>query len=91
MISNKYVLAGVPFVVWMIFFDANSMRMQRELNGEIEKLNQSIAFYSAELENDRKELNELESNPKAFEKYAREKFWMHKTGEELYVFDFQDE
>ena len=89
--SNKFVLAGVPFLVWMIFFDANSYFMQRELDREIDKLNQSISFYSSELEHDREELRELESNPKAFEKYAREKFWMHKKGETLYVFDFQDD
>lgn len=88
--SNKYVITGLPFLVWMFFFDANSYVMQRELNAEIAKLQQSIAFYQSELETDRVELSELESNPQAFEKYAREKFWMHKAGEEIYVFEFQE-
>ncbi len=89
--SNKYLLTGIPFVIWMFFFDANSWLMQRELDGEIQKLEQSIDFYNTELEHDREELDELLSNPKAFEKYAREKFWMHKPGEELYVFEFQQD
>ena len=88
--TNKFVVTGLPFLVWMFFFDANSYMMQRELNGEISKLKQSIGFYQSELETDRVALHELESDPKAFEKYAREKFWMHKEGEEIYVFEFHE-
>ena len=90
-VSNKYFFTGLPFVVWMIFFDSNSWLMQRQLNEQINKLNESINYYSTELERDRVALRELESNPEAFEKYAREKFWMLKDGEEIYVFETQTE
>jgi len=90
-VSNKYFLTGVPFLVWMLFFDDNSLLLQRELNQEMDKLEESIEFYQTELEYDRVELKELESNPAAFEKYAREKFWMHRPGEEVYVFEFVEE
>lgn len=88
-LTNKYLLTGIPFVVWMLFFDANSWLIQQELNTQIEKLEQSIKFYASELEVDRVALKELESDPRAFEKYARERFWMHKPGEEVYVFEFE--
>lgn len=71
----------------MAFFDANSLVILNELDAEIDKLNQSILFYTQELEVDRVALEELESNPEAFEKYARENFWMHKPGEEVYIFE----
>jgi cell division protein FtsB len=90
-VSSKYFLTGVPFLVWMLFFDDNSWLLQRELNQDIDKLEESIEFYQTELEHDRVELEELESNPAAFEKYAREKFWMHRPGEEVYVFEFEEE
>ena len=90
-VSSKYFLTGVPFLVWMLFFDDNSLLLQRELNQEMDKLEESIEFYQTELEYDRVELKELESNPAAFEKYAREKFWMHRPGEEVYVFEFVEE
>jgi hypothetical protein len=32
-------------------------------------------------------LQELETNDEAFEKYAREQFWMHRSGEEIYIFE----
>ena len=90
-LTNKYLLTGIPFIIWMLFFDANSWLIQKELNMQIDKLQQSIQFYSSELETDRVALEELESDPKAFEKYARERFWMHKPGEEVYVFEFEKE
>ena len=37
-ISNKYVIILVLFVVWMGFFDENSYMNHRELNQEIDKL-----------------------------------------------------
>ncbi len=90
-VGNKYFFTGLPFVIWMLFFDDNSWLMQRELNQEIKQLKQSISFYQSELSRDRQALHELESNPAAFEKYAREKFWMHRPGEEVYFFEFVEE
>jgi cell division protein FtsB len=87
-VGNKYFLTGLPFAIWMLFFDDNSWLMQRELQEEIDELEESITYFETELERDRKALHELESNPAAFEKHARENFWMHRPGEEIYVFEF---
>ena len=75
----------------MLFLDTHSVLIQRNLSSEINTINQDIEFYETELQSMRSELSELESNPKAFEKYAREKFWMHRPGEEVYVFEFVEE
>ena len=90
-VGNKYFLTGLPFAVWMLFFDDNSWLMQRELQQEIDELEESITYFKTELEQDRTKLKELESNPAAFEKYARENFWMQRPGEEIYVFEFPQE
>ena len=82
------MLTGVPFLIWMLFFDDNSWLMQRELRQEMESLQESISYYQTELEADKAALNELKSNPEAFEKYARERFGMLRPGEEIYVFEF---
>lgn len=89
--SNKYVLTGLPFLVWMLFFDDNSWLMQRELKQEMKALEESIEYYRTELEADKAALYELKSNPEAFEKYARERFGMLRKGEEIYVFEFQED
>lgn len=90
-IGNKYVITGMVFSVWMLFFDDNSWLMQRELKKEIQSLEQSISYYKTELEADKAALKELRSNPDAFEKYARERFGMLRAGEELYVFEVQND
>jgi len=87
LLANKFVLLGLPFAVWMTFFDNNSWRMQRQLQKEIDKLEESIQYFEKELSTDRVLLQELETNNEAFEKYAREQFWMHREGEEIYVFE----
>jgi len=86
-ISNKYVLSSIVFCVWMLFLDTHSVLIQRNLSSEINTINQDIEFYETELQSMRSELSELESNPKAFEKYAREKFWMHKPGEKIVLIE----
>ncbi|GAB5557651.1 MAG: septum formation initiator family protein [Schleiferiaceae bacterium] len=87
--TNKFVLATGFFVVWMVFIDDNSWLVLGELNSEIESLENGIEYYSKELEINRKELNELESNPASLEKFAREKYWMVKPGEEIFLIDVE--
>ncbi|MCT4623227.1 MAG: septum formation initiator family protein [Schleiferiaceae bacterium] len=89
-ITNKYVLSSILFAVWMLFLDTHSILIQRDLSKEIDHLEQDIEFYETELETMRTELHELESNPKAFEKYAREKFWMHKPGEKIVLVELPE-
>lgn len=86
-LTNKYGLAIVIFGVWMTFLDSNSLLINNDLTQEINKLDKDIEFYETELVDMRRELHELESNPEAFEKYAREKFWMHKPGEKIVLIE----
>ena len=85
--SNKYFLSGLLFLVWMIFLDTHSYLIHKSLNSEIKEANRDIEFYESELSTMRTELYELKSDPEAFEKYAREKFWMHKKGEHIVLIE----
>lgn len=87
--TNKFVVATMFFLVWMMFIDDNSWLMLHELNDEIEELETGIDYYSRELEINKKEINELESDPSLFEKFAREKYWMVRPGEEIYLIELE--
>ncbi len=87
--TNKFVVATMFFLVWMMFIDDNSWIMLHELNDEIEELETGIDYYSRELEINKKEINELESDPSLFEKFAREKYWMVRPGEEIYLIEVE--
>jgi cell division protein DivIC len=83
---NRYVIVILLFAVWMTFFDANSMKRQRALNHQVNEIKQMKAFYASEIEKNNKEIEELQTNPEAIEKYAREKYLMKRDTEDVYIF-----
>lgn len=87
--ANTYVLVLSIFVVWMAFFDTNSLLIHRELQQEINKLEQQRGFLQKEIEKDKKLLKELKK-PEALEKYAREKYYMKKDNEEVFLIEYED-
>ena len=83
--KNKYFISLAAFVVWMIFFDAKDILTQRERTQELRELQESKAYYTAEIAKERKALEELKSNPAAIEKFAREKYMMKRDNEDLFI------
>jgi cell division protein FtsB len=70
----------------MLFFDANSWLIQRELNKEIDALNVKKEFYESEISSDKKQIKILQT-PEGVEKYAREKYNMKKENEDIYIIE----
>ena len=83
--KNKYFLVSLAFLVWMIFFDKNDLFSQYQYHEQVNKLKQERDFYQKETEKVRKDLDELTSNPKMLEKFAREKYFMKKDNEDIFV------
>ncbi len=86
-ITNKYLLAGGFFVVWMLFFDQRDFFQQRERNAELKKLEAKKKYYLEEIAKTRQELQDIQSNPAALEKFARERYLMKKEGEDIFIIE----
>jgi cell division protein DivIC len=86
-ITNKFLLAGVFFIIWMLFIDQRDYFQQKERRDELQKLEQKKAYYQKEIDKTRKELGDLQNSPAALEKYARERYLMKKDGEDIYIFE----
>jgi cell division protein DivIC len=86
-VTNKYILAGTFFIVWMLFFDQRDVFQQIDRQQELNQLETKKQFYQKEIEKSRKELSDLQSNPAAIEKFARERFLMKKEGEDIFILD----
>lgn len=86
-LSNKFLLTTVGFIVWMCFLDVNSYLIHHELDQEIDELEESIIYYNSEISRDKKQLHELNSDPEKLEKFAREQYWMKKPGEEIFLIE----
>lgn len=87
--KNIFVIALIVFSVWMLFFDANSWFFHHELNSDIEDLENEREYYKEEIEKDKKAIKEL-STEDGVEKLAREKYYMKKDNEDIYIIEYED-
>lgn len=69
----------------MIFFDKNDLLSQYQYRQEVVKLKAERDFYKEQSDKVSKDLEELNSDPKMLEKFAREKYLMHKDNEDVFV------
>lgn len=88
-ISNKYVLILILFIVWMIFFDANSYLIHHELDNDINGLEDNAEFYQKEIDHDKTFIKKMEDSNE-MEKFAREKYYLKKENEDIYIIEHED-
>lgn len=81
---DKYLLASAIFIVWVGFFDQNSLMTQISLSRTLSDLKMERTFIQDEIERTRQKKEDLSRNK---EKYARERFYMKKPGEQVFVIE----
>ena len=88
-LKNIYIIVLTLYVIWMLFFDTNSLQIHRELQKEIDQLQYEKTQLEKEINQDQELLKALE-NPKELERYARERYGMQKEDEEVFVIEHLD-
>ncbi|MCW5520987.1 septum formation initiator family protein [Aureitalea sp. L0-47] len=88
-ISSTYVLILIFFIVWMIFFDTNSYFIHRELDEDIKGLEENKEFYKKEIEKDKAFIEKMKDSSE-MEKFAREKYYLKKENEDIYIIEDED-
>jgi cell division protein DivIC len=89
-LSSKYLIALVAFATWMFFFDDRDVVTTHIRHPhELKTLQQSKQYYEDQIILTRKELDQLKLNAATIEKYAREKYFMKKDNEDLFIFQAQ--
>ena len=86
-LSNKYFIILLLFLIWMVFFDENSFLNHWELDKEIDNLEKSNEYYKDQIEQDKKVIDNL-NDPDSLEKYAREEYKMKKENEEIFLIEY---
>ena len=84
-LRNKFLVTATAFAVWMLFFDKNDLFAQLERRNELRELNKSKDYFTEQIEQERRFSKELKDNPAAIEKFAREKYFMKRDGEDLFL------
>ena len=72
----------------MIFLDNYSYFGHRILDHQIEDLEDNATYYKEEIKKDQENIKQLK-NSEQIEKYAREKYYMKKDSEDIYIIEFE--
>ena len=83
------MLILILFLIWMIFFDTNSFFIHDELNKDIEALEQNKEFYRNEIQKDKAFIEKMKDSNE-MERYAREKYYLKKENEDIYIIEHED-
>ncbi|CCM09848.1 Septum formation initiator subfamily, putative [Cardinium endosymbiont cEper1 of Encarsia pergandiella] len=82
---NFYFISILFFTVWMFFFDYQNIFVQYSLYKRWNKLQTDAIDYTFQIQKIKKDKKELASNPDFLEQLAREKYYMKREKEDLYV------
>ena len=84
--NNKfYTYTFCGLVIWMTFFDGNDFGSLLDLRKKISALRSEINFYNQKIAEVKEDKNEVFGTHKLQEKFAREKYFMKKADEEVFV------
>lgn len=83
--KSFFFITGITFLVWMLFFDTNDLVSQYQLREKVNHLEDTKAYYSERIKEVQKDREELMSNPRLLEKFAREKYLMKRKDEEVFI------
>lgn len=81
----KYVVVILVAVLIIGFLDENSVWSHFVNQQKINELQEEIDRHKANYKADQRQLQELDSNPKAIEKIARERYFMKADDEDIFV------
>ena len=80
---------GIAVIAYLVFNDW-MCKKRREYEGRISDLEEEIEKYNSEYERDQAQIRELNRNPKAMEKIARERYFMKADDEDIFVLSDDD-
>jgi cell division protein FtsB len=84
-LKNKYILAILIFLLWVILLDANNLIDRLRQMNQLRKLKQEKEYYQKKIAEEREKLNRLRNDDDYLEKFAREQYLMKKKDEDLFI------
>ncbi len=86
-LRNRYVLVLAIFLIWMLFVDRRNFIDQWRLARTIQQLERDKRYYKEKIRITQEEKKALENDP---ERVAREKYFMHRADEEVFIIQRKD-
>lgn len=83
--KNKFLITSVLFLGWMLFFDHNNLFLHFQYRAELNELKQSKQYYKDQIEQTKKDIDLIKTNPLWLEKVAREQYLMKRDNEDVFL------
>lgn len=87
LVAHKYITTLAAFLCLIGFLDPNSLYVRYCLYMEERDLQSQIDAYNDQFNRDTKLYKELQSDPNAVVRIAREKYYMKSPNEDVYIFE----
>ena len=84
-----YILILLFFLIWMIFLDTHSLKIHKELDQEIDKLETQKKELIYLIQKDERSIQQLKSKD-SLEQFARENYGHKKQDETIFYIEFED-
>lgn len=84
-VKNKFVLTSILFFTWLIFFDQNSIIDRISLITLNRNLKEQKKHYEEQIDDNKRQMEELHGSDEKLEKFAREQYLMKKHDEEIFI------
>ena len=84
-VRNKYVITSLIFLAIIFFLDENNLLVTRSLRRDISELNKSIDTMRQGIYQDSLQAERLKYNMDSIERYGREKYYMKRNDEDVFV------
>ena len=84
-IRNKFVLTSLIFLIWILLFDSNNILDRMKDLRNLKQLEKDRVYYLEQIKTDSARLQELRTNDKNLEKFAREQYLMKKDNEDIFI------
>jgi len=87
LLRNKWFIATALFVVWVVFFDENSIVSHQRNKHKLYELKQQEEYFREKILVDRQKFEDLKQGEEKLEKFAREQFYMSLPDEDIFIID----
>ena len=91
-LKNKYAISIYVFLIWIMFFDTNTILSQIKMKRQIANMKAKQSYYQEQIKVVDKDLEGLQKeNTASLEKFARENYYMKKNNEDVFVIMEEEE
>ena len=84
---NRYTIVCFVFCIWMLFFDRHDIFTHIFLSNRLSELEEEKTRYEEGIEETHEMYMQINHD---VEKYAREKYYMHRPDEEVFIIRISD-